>query len=305
MKIGIIGLNSLTDETQFINIKSILDKNLHGLFSPNIDNLLPISEKYKVKLFSSSETFFSSIEAVYCAQSNNSNFEFLIKAIKSSCHLFIEDISIFPIDEIKQLYKLAFEASVKIHIKQTKLFNSELQKLSNYINKCKLVEINTSFTSLLRKQDYFTKLFNNFCLADKLNNSSAKKINIQSLPIDCNHFSLIQVRLDYDNGSNAIIKLNNLASVCKDTILAYQKNSNIEIDFKKHLCIKHYFENGQIIRKEIEITKTESEKTEFKYFMELCSDSLDKNILELPVILNTIQNTFHVINQLNQIAVNI
>jgi len=301
MKIGLVGIDSSVEESNFLKIKDALGKNLHCLFSLQHDDLLPISEKYGVKLHSSSSDLFSAVDAVFFARSLKPNFENAIKALKNNCHLFIEDISSLSIDETKQLFKVAFEARAIIHIKQTKLFYPEYIELCDYIENPKLIELNSDFNHLLRKQNYFIELFNRLCFADNITNSSVKRISTIAIPIDRNHFSLIQVRIDYDNGSFTNIKLNNLSSVRKDDLLIYQKDDFLNIDFENHFAFINKLENGQIVRSEFNIENKNAFAIEIKYFIDLCKDIESENISESPAILKTIQNTFLLMNQLDQI----
>lgn len=305
MKIGLFGINTSVDESIFLQIKDALGKNLHCIFSTQHDDLLPLSEKYGIKLYSSSSELFSAVDAVFFARSLKPNYEFAIKAIKNSCHLFIEDISTLSIDETKQLFKVAFEARSIIHLKQTKLFYPEYIELSDYIEKPKLIELNSDFNYLLRKQNYFIELFNRLCFADEITNSSIKKVSTIAIPIDRSHFSLVKVRVDYDNGTFANIKLNNLSTINKDNLLIHQKDSCLDLDFENHFAIMHKLENGQVIRSEFNIENNNAFANEVKYFIGLCNEIESENISESPAILKTIQNTFLLMNQLDQILLKV
>ena len=92
MKIGLIGINSVKEEDHFAKIYNTLDKQLHGFFSPHSEEILPISQNYKVKLYYSANELFEKVDAIYFASSLKPNYDFAIDALKKSCHLFIEDI---------------------------------------------------------------------------------------------------------------------------------------------------------------------------------------------------------------------
>jgi len=304
MKIGLLGINSASEEEHFLEIYNSVNKKIYGIFSPKPDNLLPLIQSCNAKLLSSASELFSAVDIIYIANSIRPNFDFAIDAIKKSCHLFIENISQLSIEEIKQIFKVASEARVKIHIKQSKLFYSEYLELSDYIENPKLIELNTSFTNLVRKQDYFTEIFNNIYLVDSIFNSSIKKISTIALPINSSHFSLIHIRIDYDNGATANIKLNNLSSVTKDRILLYQKDETIDINFEDHFGTIHKFENGKILRKEYVVESKYPFNNEVSHFLRICKDDDFENLSEAPSILNSIKNTFEIMNQLDQVILN-
>jgi hypothetical protein len=304
MKIGLIGIDSLSEEQHFLNISTAVNNKIYGIFSPKSDDILPFSKNVNAKLFSSASDLFSSVDIIYIANSIKPNFDFAIDAIKKSCHLFIENISQLNIDEIKQLIALALEAGVKIHIKHSKLFYSEYLELSDYFENPKLIEINTSFTSLLRKQDYFNEIFNNLYLADSILKSTIKKTSTIATPINSTHFSLIHIRVDYDNGTSANIKLNNLSSVSADNLTIYQKNEIVDISFIDHFGIMHKFENGKTLRKEFNVENTNAFNNEISYFMNICCKDKFENLSESPSVLNSIRNTFEIMNLLDKVLLN-
>lgn len=304
MKIGLIGINSLKDEDHFLIIKNALKKNLYGIFAPHSEDIIPISKSYKLENFSSANEMFDKVNAVYFANSLESNYNFAIAALKKSCNLFIEDISGLNFEDIKLMYKVAFEGRTKIHIKHTKSFSPEYFELTDYIDQPKLIELNTNLTVLHRKKYYFSELFDNLYLADIIIKSTIKKTSTTALPIAANHYSLIHSRVDYDNGATVNIKINNLSSTDDSNIIIHQKNEILEINLINHYAITHKIENGKILRTEYNIKNKNAFHNEITCFINSCNDS-GQDISESPAVLKTIQNTHLIMNYLNQISQNI
>ena len=305
MKIGLIGINSLKSEDHFLLIKDAFKKNLFGIFAPHSEDIIPISKSYKLENFPSANEMFDKVNAVYFANSLELNYNFAIAALKKSCNLFIEDISGLNFEEVKQLYKVAFEGRSKIHIKHTKSFSPEYIELTDYIDQPKLIELNTNLTALRRKEYYFSEFFDNLFFADMIVNSTIKKTSTTALPIDSYHYSLIHSRVDYDNGATVNIKFNNLSSIDDSNIIIHQKNEILEINFTNHYAITHKIENGKILRTEYNIKNKNAFHNEITYFINSCNDSDSQNISESPAVLKTIQNTHLIMNHLNQISQNI
>jgi len=302
MKTGLIGINSIQDKDKFLRISEALNKNLHGIFAPHSDDIVPIIKSVKIENFPSASEMFDKVDAVYFANSLKLNYDFAIAALKKSCNLFIEDVSELGFDEIKQLFKIAFEGRTKVHIRHNKIFTSEYLELTDYIDNPKLIEINKSYTSLLRKNDYFSELFNNLHFADILTNSTIKKISTIALPVDQNHFSLIHVNVNYDNGTTVNIKLNNLTSNDNNEASIYQKNEIIKLNFIKHFAVRHKFENGQVIRTEHDVENKDTFLNELTHFINICNNDDSSNSSESPSILKTIQNTHLVMHELDQVS---
>lgn len=300
MKIGIIGINTLQQEEHFKIIHQALGKNLQGIFSHS-EEAIPISTNYNIKLYKSSNELFEKVDAVYFANSVKPNFDYAINALKKACHLFIENISMLSIDEVKQLYKVAFEARTKIQLKLTKSFTPEFSEVRNFISDSKLIEISNSFSKLLRLDDYFSEILNNLFFTNQNIQSGIKKISPLALPLDNNHFSLVQIRLDYDNGAVVNMKFNNISKEDESTVTFHKKDEIIYIDFIKHYAIKHKIAEGQVARQEFLITNETAFNTEMVNFIKSCKDIEMQNISEHPAELKIIQATQEIKDRLIQL----
>ncbi len=300
MKVGLIGINSPRNENHFLKVKEALGNNLYCIFSPHTEDILPISKTYNVKLFTSANDLFEKSDAVYFANSLKPNYDFALNALKKSCYLFIEDISMLSIDEIKYLYKVASEARIKIQLKLTKSFLPEYLIVKNNLIEPKLIEINDSYTYLLRNEEYFNTILNNLFLADQFINSGVKKISTLALPLDKNHFGLVNIRIDYDNGTIVNIKTENIVSEIKNTVSFYQPEQVINVDFKQHFAVEHKFDMGHISRNEFDINQDNALHTEIDNFIHSCQNFNPQNISESPKIVKIIKTTFDIIEQLSQ-----
>lgn len=299
MKIGLIGINNLNQEEQFKLIHETLHKNLYGIFSHS-EEILPISSNYNIKLFQSTNELFEKVDAVYFANSLKPNFDFAINALKKSCHLFIEDVSMLNFDEVKLLYKVAFEASKKIQLKLTKSFSPEYIEVKDYLSEPKFIEINNNFSKFLRYDDYFSEILNNLYFANQSINSGVKKFSSLALPIDNNHFSLVNVRLDYDNGAIVNMKFNNIANEDESSVTFHEKDRMVHINFGKHSATAHKFVEGQITRQEFNIPNKTAFSIEIINFINTCKNPDIQNISESPTVLKIVELTHNIKERLIQ-----
>ncbi len=298
MKIGIIGINTSNEESKVEQLKSSLGTNLYGIFSHHREEILPLSKRFDLDLFSSAHLLFENVDAIYFANSLKPNIDFAIDALKKSCHLFIEDISELSLDEIKQIYKLAVEAQIKIHIKNAYLFAPEYLAACKSITLPQLIEINQEQNFFFRPKNYFYEIFNDVSLSITAANSGVKKIFVTAIPIDLNHFSLIFIRLDFDNGCQTTIKYNNISTEKQNTATFYQSNQLIKIDFSNHHALKHDVINGQIITTDFKAETKTSADIELNHFVQLVTSENNNNISETPNELYMIQVTQNIMEKL-------
>jgi predicted dehydrogenase len=301
MKIGIIGINSSMEESKVEQLKNSLGDHLYGIFSPHREEILPLSKRFDLDLFSSAHLLFENVDAIYFANSLKPNIEFAINALKNSCHLFIEDISELSLEEIKQFYKLAVEAQIKIHIKNAYLFAPEYLAANSSISLPQLIEINQEHNFFFRPKNYFYEIFNDVSLAITVANSGVKKISANAIPVDLNHFSLIYIRLDFDNGCQATIKYNNISKEKQNTATFYQSNQLIRIDFSNHHAYKLDIIHGQIITTDFKAETTSLIDIELKHFIQLINSENTSNISETPNELYMIQVTQNIMDKLYQL----
>ncbi len=288
MKVGLIGINSINQEEHFKVIHSALQKSLSGLFSHS-QEILPISSNYNVKHFHSTNDLFEKCDAIYFACSLKPNYDFAVNALKNSCHLFIEDISTLSIDEVKHLYKLAFEARVKIQLKLTKSFTPEYLEAQDYLNEPKFIVINKNNSKFIRLNDYFYEILNNLYFAHQSIQSGVKNFSSFVLPFDNSHFSLVYIQINYDNGAILNLKLNSISAENENFVDIHEKDRIIHINFENHFATKQKFLDGQITRKEFKIRIQEAFKNEISYFIESCQDFDVQSLSEFPTEIKLIK----------------
>lgn len=298
MKIGLLGINSINEEKKFEIIQQTVKNNLTAIFSPHFEDMHIFAKKYNINVYSSANTLFMDVDAIYFANSLKPNIEFAIQALKNSCHLFIENISELSIDEIKQLYKLAFEAGVRITLKETILYTPEIKLITKEVTESKIIEMDYLFNQVLRKQDYFYEVFEAVRVVSVCSQSGIKKINITPVKIEQNILSFLLIFLELDNGSVAKIKFNHLSQECDKKIEIYELNDFLEVNFNKHFAYKHSFIKGHTERNELNLLQTDPFQEEIKNFISPTKNSKDYNISESPEIIEDIKFTQLIIQKI-------
>ena len=298
MKIGLIGINSIKEEGKLELIQNTLKDNLFALFSPHFDDMHIFAKKYNMKVYSSANNLFMDVDAIYFANSLKPNIDFAIQSLKNSCHLFIENISELSIEEIKQLYKLAFEARVQLVIKETILFTPEFKLIAEEITAFKIIEIEYLFNHFLRKQNYFYETYEAVRVVSACIQSGIKKITTTPVEIEPNLLSFVFILLEFDNGSVAKIKLNNLAQENDKKIEIYETSDFFEINFTKHYAYRNTFIKGHTERKELKLGQIDAFNLEIENFIHQSKKIKTLNISESPQILEDIKATQLIIQKI-------
>ncbi|MEE4198828.1 MAG: Gfo/Idh/MocA family oxidoreductase [Bacteroidales bacterium] len=300
MKIGLIGINSIEEEKKFELIQQTLKKNLYALFSPHFEDMHIFAKKYNIKVYSSANNLFSDVDAIYFARSLKPNLDFAVHALKRSCHLFMEDISELSTDELKYLYKLAFEAGVLLIIKGTILFSPEFRLISKEISCAKIVELDYFYNRILRKKEFFYEVFEAVRAISALIQSGIKRINTTPIKIDQNLISFVIILLEFDNGAIAKIKINNLTQENGKKIEVYETSDYFETDLNKQSVYKNSYIKGHAERKELEVPKEDPFALEIKDFIVQTKNVKNHYISESPEMIQKIQATQSILQKIYQ-----
>ncbi|PJB15329.1 MAG: oxidoreductase, partial [Flavobacteriales bacterium CG_4_9_14_3_um_filter_32_8] len=111
LKIGVIGIGYLA-ETHLKLLKDINNFELIGYYDADEPFQQNIAKKLNIKHFTNVDELISLVDVVDIVQPTISHFNYAVKAIKHSKHVFIEKPVTETVEEAKQLLGLAEEANV-------------------------------------------------------------------------------------------------------------------------------------------------------------------------------------------------
>ena len=122
LKIGVIGAGKL-GEMHIKLLREIDHFELVGFFDMNEENMLRVAEQYGVKGFNDVDELMQLVDVVDIVKPSISHFDYAVKAIKLSKHVFIEKPVTNTVEEAKQLLELSEEANVKVQVGHVERFN--------------------------------------------------------------------------------------------------------------------------------------------------------------------------------------
>ncbi|MCK4661249.1 MAG: hypothetical protein KAT68_00175 [Bacteroidales bacterium] len=233
LKLGIFGVDKFSE--QYINvIKNNNDIELAGIFNYDISKTSLLADKYSICRYSDIETLINVSDAIISVTDIPSSIDDLFKILRKSKHLLIDKINIYSKFEIEDLIKLSNEANVIVQYVNKHRFNNAFIKAQEFFNKPVYIE---NHHILKHYPSLFLKNFiNEFVIYDidiilSVINSNIKKVQAFSTTIYSESTDLINVYLEFDNGSVANITCGtfSLSNVFQMTVL--QKNTQINIDF--------------------------------------------------------------------------
>ena len=267
LKIGILGANSIAEThlQALLNLGNLFD--VVGFYEPNEELAIDFISKYQLKRFSNFDSLLDGVDVVDIVSPSIKHYEYASATLRRSKHMFIEKPMTTTLDDAKSLISLSKEADVKVQIGSQERFNDAFEDVVGLLNKPLLVET--------KRRVNKNKFLSNQCLVldfmindiDLILNvvkSGVKKITATALKVFNQVVDLIDVRIEFDNGSIAKLSIDKLGLVDSVVSVFYQTNNVVKVDF---------VENTQVIQnKEDEQTQcfnsANSKMNELKSFHE-------------------------------------
>jgi predicted dehydrogenase len=205
-----------------------------------------------IRQFEHFDAFLEQCEVVFFLNYTSSHFDYVIKSLKASKHIFFESIDRLDLSEANEFLKLSAEANVvfKIGLKDTCLSHIE-SDLSEFDNPL-LIE---SF--IHKKPD--SKRVETVVFTEELKNvifqviqsvkGNVKRINARSISIGHAFDDVLFINLEFDNGSIATFSINFLSEKPQNSIAFFKHEKMLLINNdKKELSIKRKGEK-KVVRK--------------------------------------------------------
>ena len=164
-------------------------------------------------------------------------FDYLSFAIRNGCHLFLSDKLRLTTDERKQLIHLASEGGTYIQIQNDFLFNHFQEKIRNQCNRTCFIEASQSSTA---KPDRLNELLlNNLLMILRVAGSPVHKINVYCGTIPSGQPYVLNIHLNFKNGSVASFTLKFIEQQEKHILSIHAVGQITTIDFLKN-NISHF-----------------------------------------------------------------
>jgi predicted dehydrogenase len=234
LRIGILGANSIAET----HIKALLKLDqlyeIKGFYEPNEKLAKELILKYKLNVFKDFETLLRNVDVVDIVSPTIKHYEYASIMLRRSKHIFIEKPMTTTLDDAKSLISLSKEADVKVQIGSQERFNDAFEDVLHVLNKPLLIETKRTLDhkKFLPNQclvlDY---MINDIDLILSVNKSGVKKITANGLKVYDNGLDLVDVRIDFDNGSIAKLTIDKLGEDDSVVTTFYQSNSIVKVDF--------------------------------------------------------------------------
>ena len=271
LKIGVIGVRHLA-ETHIKLLKEIDNFELLGYYDADEPFKKNIAKKYQVNHFDDVDELISLVDVVDIIQPTISHFDYAVKAIKQSKHVFIEKPVTETIEEAKQLLELAEEANVKVQVGHVERFNPAFKVAFPYLS-------NPMFIETHRMIEFDPKTANIPVVMDLMSHdldiilsvvkSNIKKISATGVEVIGNTPDVVSAVVEFDNGCVANLTASRISLKNERISKFYQRDAHIKIDYlKQETSLFSLTTNGktEICSKKLKFKKENPVRTELEEF---------------------------------------
>ncbi len=235
LKIGVIGAGHL-GKIHLRLIKELDCYTLVGFFDIDNEVANKVSAELGVTYFSSADDLISQCDVIDIVTPTLSHHEYATKAIKNSCHIFIEKPVSSTLAEAKEIMNLSHEANVKVQIGHVERFNPAFvaakEKLSRpmFIETHRLAQFNPRGTDVPVVLDL---MIHDIDIILSVVRSEIKKINTSGVAIISDTPDIANARIEFENGCVANLTASRISLKNMRKSRFFQKDSYVSIDFLK------------------------------------------------------------------------
>lgn len=232
IKIGIIGLGHMgcfhaSVCSQISSVKFI------GIADPNEKNWEKIKNKdiLKVKDY---RGLLPLVDAVIIAVPTDLHYLIAKECLNQGKHILLEKPLTKTLEQAQELFILAANNNLALHVGHVERFNGAVQELKKIINEPYLIECHRMgpFSARVQNDSVILDLMiHDLDIVLNLINSPIKKINLHGNKIHTTSCDIAAVTITFENGALASIISSRASQIKKRTMNIHQKDAFISLDF--------------------------------------------------------------------------
>lgn len=231
-KVGIIGLGRMGG--YHASVCSLIPSiELVGVADENNSNFDKIKSDSVIKS-TDFRDWLHLVDAVIIAVPTELHYPIAKECLEASKHILLEKPLTKTLEQAKELFKLAQEKNVALHVGHVERFNGAVQELKKIINKPYLIECHRMgpFSPRVQGDSVILDLMiHDLDLVLNLIDSPVAQVNLLGNKIHSSSCDIATVNIRFENGAIANIISSRASQIKKRTMSIHQEDSFISLDF--------------------------------------------------------------------------
>jgi len=207
---------------------------LIGFFDNNEENSKNVSNEFNVNSYDSADALIEDVEAVVIVTPTLYHYDYAVKAIKKSRHVFIEKPIATTIQEAKGVLLVSREADVKVQIGHVERFNPAFIAAQPYFDQPMFIETHRLAQFNPRGTDVSVVLdlmIHDLDIILSVVKSNIKKISASGVAVVSETPDITNARIEFDNGCVANLTASRISMKNMRKSRFFQRDAYISVDF--------------------------------------------------------------------------
>ncbi|MBU4386958.1 Gfo/Idh/MocA family oxidoreductase [Candidatus Dependentiae bacterium] len=248
VKIGIIGLGHMGNYhasactlAQNIKLVAVADPNEENFKKIKTDNIIK-STSYK--------DWIDMVDAVIIAVPTEYHHQIAKDCLQKNKHVLVEKPITKTLDQAIELFQIAEEKNLALHIGHVERFNGAVQELKKIINDPYLIECHRIGPFAARVQNdsvVLDLMIHDIDLVLNIVNSKISTSEIVSRKIKSNLADIAVAQVKFENGVLANITSSRASQIKERTMCIHQKDAFIKLDFTTQDIFIHRHTSDSVI----------------------------------------------------------
>ena len=232
IKLGVVGLGHM-GSYHASACMMIQNVELVGIADPNEKNWGRIKSS-KVKKSKDFNDWIDLVDGIIIAVPTNLHFAIAKAALLKKKHILIEKPLTKSLSQAQELFDIAKQKKLTLHVGHVERFNGAVQELKKIIHSPYLIESHRigPFSPRVQNDTVILDLMiHDLDIILNLVNLPIKKINIIGNKVKSKLSDIATVHIQFENGTIANIISSRVSHIKKRTMSIHQKNAFIQLDF--------------------------------------------------------------------------
>lgn len=235
LKIGVIGAGHL-GKIHLRLLKEIQSVELIGFYDHSPEHSQTVSRELGIPAFASAEELIDQADAIDIVTPTLAHYEYAVKALRKSKHIFIEKPVTHTVNEGKKLVALVHEAGVKAQVGHVERFNPAFLSARQFLHQPmfiethRLAEFNPRGTDVSVVHDL---MIHDIDIVLSVVRSPVKKISASGVAVVSDTPDIANARIEFDNGCVANLTASRISLKSMRKSRFFQRDAYISVDFLK------------------------------------------------------------------------
>ncbi|MFM9051179.1 MAG: Gfo/Idh/MocA family protein, partial [Bacteroidota bacterium] len=235
VNIGVIGAGHL-GKIHLKLLKQSPKFRLIGFFDSDPVNAALVAEELGVLAFDKPEDLIDACDAIDIVTPTLHHFDYALKAVRASSHIFIEKPVTTTIEEARKLVSLVNEARVKAQVGHVERFNPAFLAAKSYfgqplfIETHRLAEFNPRGTDVSVVHDL---MIHDIDIVLSVVKSEVRKISASGVAVVSDSPDIANARIEFSNGCIANLTASRISLKNMRKTRFFQRDAYISVDFFK------------------------------------------------------------------------